>query len=132
MMVNRITRLWKLIKQPWRPQRLKEPAIDPMFNDMDALERSAESIRYSILTTEFWISPDGQVREWCRHNTRLLAILFIPALVFIPIIGFALGQIAGWAIALTIIAGHSVIMSALLLGALLLILSIVKLIKSIF
>ena len=63
---------------------------------------------------------------------KLLALLFIPALVIIPIIGFALGEIAAWAVSLTIIAGHAVLIPLLALVALLVILSIIKLLKSIF
>ena len=132
MRISRFSRIWLRIRQSWHPQPVKEPVVDPLLPEMTCIERSAESIRYSILSTEFWISPDGQVREFIRHNTRLVALLFIPALIIIPIIGFALGQIAAWTVALTIIAGHIIIIPVLILAALLTILSIIKLIKSIF
>ncbi|MGC3990615.1 MAG: hypothetical protein QM796_13230 [Chthoniobacteraceae bacterium] len=61
---------------------------------LDGLSRSAESIRYSILSLEFWISPNGQVREWLRHNTRLAVFLGIPALLVFPIVIVLLCQFA--------------------------------------
>jgi hypothetical protein len=99
---------------------------------MDAIQRSAESIRYGILSWEFWASPNGQVREWLRHNTRAVVFLGIPALVIIPVIGFALTQIAGWTEALSAIASHMIVIPVLLLVALLVIAGCVKLIKSLF
>ena len=127
----KINHLWHRMKQSWRPQKLNPPAVDVLFQEMDGLERSVETIRYSILSWEFWASPNGQVREWCRHNTRLV-VLFIPVLLIISMIGFALTGIAAWTIALTAIAGHIILIPVLVLLALLSVLSVLKLIKSIF
>jgi hypothetical protein len=129
---SHITRLCQWVRQTWRPTPLEKPVVDPLFPQMDALERSAESIRYSILSWEFWASPKGQVREWMRHNTRLVVLLFIPALIIIPIIGFALAQIAAWTIALAIIAAHLIIFTILAVVVLLIINTIFQIIKSLF
>jgi len=128
MKSNRCTRLWRWLKLSWRPQKLTKPVVDEMFPNMDAIQRSAESFRYSILSWEYWASPNGQVREWCRHNTRAVVLLFIPALIIIPIIGFALSQVAAWTVALTIIAGHLIILPVLFLMAL----GIIKFIINLF
>ena len=132
MKTNRLTRLWGWIRHSWQPQKLNPPAVDPMFPAMDAIQRSAESIRYSILSWEFWASPNGQVREWLRHNTRAAVLLFIPALIIIPLIGFALSHIAGWTVALQTIAGHMIIVPVLLLTASLVVTFVIKVIKFIF
>ena len=132
MKINRFTRLWRSIKQSWHPKKLDPPAVDPMFPAMDAFQRSAEAIRYSILSWEFWASPSGQVREWVRHNTRIVVLLIIPTLVIIPMIGFALSQLAGWTASLASIAGHMIVVPILLLVALLVITAAVKLVRSFF
>jgi len=132
MKISRFSRFWRSFKLTWHPQKLQKPAVDPMFPNMDAIQRSAESIRYSVLSWEFWVSPNGQVREWVRHNTCLVIILSIPALLIIPMIGFALSQIARWTVALATIAGHMIIIPVLLLVALVVITIAIKLVKSIF
>ena len=132
MKINRFSRFWRWMKQTWRPNQLHPPAVDPMFPTMDAIQRSAESIRYSILSWEFWASPNGQVREWLRHNTRIVVLLMIPALIIIPLIGFVLNQIASWVAAISTIAGHMIIIPVLLLLAFVVITAIINLFKSIF
>jgi hypothetical protein len=103
-----------------------------MFPDMDCLQRSAESFRYSILSWEYWASKNGQVREWLRHNTRLVVLLFIPALIILPMIGFGLTQIAGFTVALAVIAGHIIIIPLFLLVSLLVVAAAIKIIKITF
>ena len=131
MKTSRLSKTFLRIKHAWRPQKLEKPLVDPLFPEMDAVERSAETSRYSILSTEFWISPDGQVREWIRHNTRAI-VLFIPVLVLIALIGLGLSQVAAWTVALTIIAGHLIIVPVLVLLVVLVVLAIIKLLKSLF
>jgi hypothetical protein len=99
---------------------------------MDAVQRSAESIRYSILSWEYWASPNGQIREWIRHNTVLAVVLAIPAIIIIPLIGCALGGIAAWAVALTVIAAHALIIPLLVVGVVIAVMFAIKFLKSIF
>ena len=132
MLVNRITRIWKRIKQSWHPKPLEPPTVDPEFIHLNDMQRAGDSIRYGILSWEFWISPNGQVREWIRHNTRLALVLAPVVLVLIPLIGFGLAQLAAWTVALAIIAGHLIIVPILLLVAFLVISAAVKLIKALF
>jgi len=132
MTTSRFTRLWMRIRVSWRPQQLQKPIVDPMFPAMDVFQRSAESLRYSILSWEFWASPDGQVREWVRHNTRAVVLMVIPALIIIPMIGFALSSIAGWTVSVQTIAGHMIIVPVLLLLAFIVITATIKLLKSLF
>jgi hypothetical protein len=132
MKTDRCTRLWRWVRQSWQPTKLNPPAVDPMFSEMDAFQRSAESFRFGLLSWEFWVSPNGQVREWLRHNTRAVVVLSIPALIVIPMIGFALSHIAGWTVALQTIAAHMIIVPVLLLTASLVVTFVVKVIKILF
>jgi len=74
MVINRFTKLWHSVKGRWKPQKLEKPVVDPAFPEMDGIQRSAEAIRYSILSWEFWASPNGQMREWMRHNSILIVV----------------------------------------------------------
>jgi hypothetical protein len=125
-------RLRSLFTFGWNPKPIKEPEVDPELLDLDPLTRSAESIRYSILSLEFWISPNGQVREWIRNNTRLAMILAIPALVILPIITFALWQLVSWLVALGVIAGQLIVIPVLVLLAVLSIWIAIQVLKSAF
>ena len=128
MINRRLARAFCWLKRTWRPHPVDKPVVDLMFKQMDAIQRSAESFRYSILSWEFWASPNGQVREWMRHNTRLVVLLFIPALIILPIIGFALAQVAAFTVALTVIGAHLIVIPVLFL----LLVGIIKFIISIF
>ena len=84
--------------------------VDPDFDQLDSIQRSAESIRFSILSFEFWISKNGQVREWLRHNSRLAAWLAIPTLLILPLVGMIAVQAGAIVAALIGIAGGMVIL----------------------
>lgn len=125
MRSNHITKVWLRIRQSWQPKENDPPAVDPMFSTMDAVQRSAETFRYSILSVEFWISPNGQVREWLRHNTRLAAWLAIPAFLILPVVGFILWQLVA-------IAGRLVVFPILGLLAALAIVVVINVAKAVF
>ena len=91
--------------------------IDPDFEQLDPIQRSAESIRYSILSFEYWISKGGQVREWLRHNSRLATWLAIPTLLILPLVGMMLAQAGAIVAALIGIAGGVIILPVLALLA---------------
>jgi hypothetical protein len=110
-----------LFTPTWNPQPVNPPEVDPEIEDRDPLTRSAESIRYSILSIEFWISPKGQVREWLRNNTRLAVLLAIPVFLVLPIITFGLWQLVSWLTALNSIAGKLIVLPLLALIAALII-----------
>jgi hypothetical protein len=111
----------ELVGQPWEPKPVTPPAVDPQLQQLLPLTRSAESIVYTVLSFEFWISPNGQVREWLRHNARLAVILATPVFLVLPIITFALWQIVSWLTALTSIAGKLIVLPILGLIAVLVI-----------
>lgn len=112
-----LSKIKDLFRSPWNPSPISAPTVDPHLADLDPLTRSAESLRHSVLSLEFWISPNGQVREWLRHNTRLAVVLAIPAFLILPIISFALWQLVSWLAALFLIAGNLVVIPILALVA---------------
>lgn len=124
--------LWQRIKCSWQPKSIERPTVDPDIEALDAVQRSAEAIRYSILNLEFWISPDGQVREWLKHNGRLSVWLAIPAFLILPVITFILGQFSEWFAILVNIAGRLIVLPILSLVAfmaLLIVFRIIRLLK---
>jgi hypothetical protein len=114
-----------VFRMPWNPKPVDPPVVDPDLEHLDGISRSAESIRYSVLSIEFWLSKDGQIREWLRHNGRLAAVLAVPAFVILPILTFALWQ-------LVIIAGHLIVFPILGLLAALAILVVINVAKAVF
>ena len=124
--------LWERILAGWNPKPVDPPKVDPDLSHLSPLQRSTESIRYSILSTEFWISPNGQVREWLRHNSRLAIVLAMPAFFVIPIITFVLWQLVKWLGMLTSIAGNLILLPILALLAALAIAAVRLLLKAIF
>src|SRR3984957_21287071 len=84
---------------------------------MNALQRVVESWRYNLRNLEFWISPDGNLREWIRHVARLAILIGVPSFIVLPIITFALGQLVGWTRTLTSILEMLIVLPILALVA---------------
>ena len=101
----------------WRPEPIPPPSVDPDLRKFSGVERSAEVMRYSVLSLEFWLSPKGFLREWLRLNWKLAMLLIIPVLLVVPIITFALGQFKTWASLLAATTANIILfpLSALLL-----------------
>ena len=77
-------------------QAIQLPTIDPRLEELNAVARSTECLRHFFLSIEFWISPDGRLRQWIRLNLCLSAFLLIPAVLLIPVISFVLREVDGW------------------------------------
>jgi hypothetical protein len=105
----------KLSLVQWKPQPINPPLVNAHLSQLDALSRSAECLRYFILSFEFWLSPSGDVREWFKINCRLCVWLMIPALLVMPVIGLILWQFTGWLSMLTAIAGKLILILLALL-----------------
>lgn len=113
----------------WKPQPICKPMVDKNVGRLDGLTRSTECFRYVVLSVEFWISPDGCVREWLRNNVLLFVLLIIPAFLVMPVIGLILWQLTSWLSMLQTIAGKLIILPILSLVALLVIKTFIALIK---
>ena len=116
----------------WQPKPLQPPQVDADLVHLDGITRSAESIRYSILSIEFWISPNGQVREWLRHNARVASWLAFPALVVLPLVVILLWQLVKCMVMLVAIAGKVIILPILVLLATVVVLVVVNIAKAMF
>ena len=123
------TPLLQQAKESWNPKRIRPPQVDADLSKMTGVQRAAEALRYVILRWEHWVSPSGDIREWLRHNTRVVAWLFIPALFVMPVIGFILWQVSGWLALLTSIVGRLIVLPILILLAFVVIKIVVALFK---
>ena len=85
-----------LMLRHWNPEKLAPPGIDPELVHLTPIERSSEVLRHAVLSLEYWLSPDGGLREWLRFNLRIAAILAVPALLVVPLITVVLRQINAW------------------------------------
>lgn len=117
---NWVTRILQFILSFWHPKDIVPPKVDPELPILSGVERSAEVFRYSMLSTEYWLSPKGRLREWLRLNARLASILIVPMLLVVPIITFTLGQFKTWAELLAVTTSTMVLfpLSAILVVAL--------------
>ena len=87
---------------------------------MNALERSAEALRYVVLGIEFWISPDGQFRNWVKTNARVAAFIAAPTFIAFPVVLVALWELSSQIGSLTSIVKNLVSTPILVMLALLL------------
>jgi hypothetical protein len=125
-------RLREFVRTHWRPKPIDPPQPDPNVPNMNGPQRSAEVIRYSILSLEFWLSPLGKLREWVRLNSKLSAVLLIPALLVLPLIVFIFTQIARLMVLLVEISGNFILFPFLAFLATSIIAGIVLLLRFIF
>ena len=80
----------------WHPAKVDEPTVDPELPVLNEVQRVAEVFRYSVLSIEWWISPNGALREWLRLNTIVALMLGIPALLIVPPVTFLLAEFVTW------------------------------------
>ena len=92
------------LQEAWNPTPVPMPVPDEDFEHLSAVEKIAESIRYTILEIEHSVSPGGTLRAWLKVNIALAVLIGIPALLVLPVIGLVLGQFAGWSESLFFIA----------------------------
>jgi hypothetical protein len=108
-MNNRRHRLREFFRRHWNPEKIMPPKVDPDLKDLDGVQRASEVIRHSILSAEFWLSPQGALREWFKLNGKISAVLIIPAVIIMPLVSLILWQIAKWMGWLVGIAGHLIL-----------------------
>jgi len=86
----------QIVIRRWQPEPLPEPEVDPDLPRLSAIERSAEVLSYTCRRFEYWLSPQGTLREWLKFNLRLAIGLAVPSLLVAPLVTLALGQFNVW------------------------------------
>lgn len=110
-------RVRDLIRRHWQPSKIEPPQVDPQLDQFDGAKRSAEVVRYSILSLEWWLSPNGTLREWLRLNGKISSVLLIPAVLVLPLITFIVWQVSKWIGWLVGIAGNLILFPLAALAA---------------
>ena len=80
----------QIVIRRWQPEPLPEPEIDQDLPHLSAIERSAETLSYTCRWFEYWLSPQGTLREWIKFNLRLAIGLVA------PLVTLALKQFNAW------------------------------------
>ena len=83
---------------PATPTPLNKPIIDKDFNDLPAIERVTEALRYNLLSIEYSISPKGGLRQWIKINLSLLLLFGIPMLILLILTPLATYLMEGFVI----------------------------------
>src|SRR5437762_12265879 len=93
--------------EPSGPTQLNPPRVDPKLTTLPPLERAAEVLRYSVLRAEYWLSPDGAMRQRVRFALRLWVYVVIAAGIA-PAITAVVQHVTGWTAMLVEIVGKIV------------------------
>src|SRR5438270_11031932 len=81
--------------EPSELTQLTPPRVDPRLTSLTPLERAAEVLRYSVLRAEYWLSPEGAMRQRIRFALRLWIYVMIAALIA-PGITAVIQHVTGW------------------------------------
>jgi hypothetical protein len=114
---NKLSCVGRIYADHWQPKPIQPPKVDPALEKLTGAQRSAEVIRFGILSLEFWLSPLGRLREWVRLNSKLSAILLIPAVLVLPLILLITGQLVQWLALLISVSGKLIILPVAALAA---------------
>src|SRR6266567_5662223 len=82
--------------EPSELTQLNRPRVDPKLTSLTPVERAAEVLRYSVLRAEYWLSPDGVMRQRLRFAVRLWVYVMIAALIA-PSVTAVIQHVTGWA-----------------------------------
>lgn len=80
----------------WNPKPVTVPEINPKAFERHPLVRASEILRYSLHRLEYWVSPNGMLREWLRLNLLLAFLVGITGIILAPLVTILLGEIAEW------------------------------------
>lgn len=103
----------------WNPKHLHSPRADPQLPALDAVLRSAETLKYSVLRLEHFISPDGTLREWYRCMLYGSLVLLVPGVLFVPFLTWFLASFNTVSAYLAITAMNLMVVAAGVAGILL-------------
>jgi hypothetical protein len=120
------------LKAHWNPQRIEQPTVDPELPRLNGLQRAVESFRYTALSLEWWLSPNGHLREWLKINGKISSVLVIPAVLIVPLVTFILWQVSKWAGWLVGITGNLILLPMAVLVAVVVVLCVTALLRATF
>lgn len=129
---SRRHRLRDFFRKHWQPEEINPPTVDPDLEYLDAATRSCEVVRYSLLSLEWWLSPNGTLREWLKLNGKISSMLVIPAVLVMPLVTLIIWQVAKWMNWLVGIAGHIVLFPLVALAGIVVALVVVAILRTIF
>jgi len=86
---------WKLSATPLTP-----PLMDRSLAQQSHPMRTAMVLHYTLHRFEFWLSPNGLLREWCRRCLLLALFVAVPLLCFSPLVTVFLEHLITWSAAL--------------------------------
>lgn len=121
--------LLQRLKQHWNPQPIEPPQVDPELPKLNSLQRTAESFRYTILSIEWWLSPNGRLRAWLKLNGQLGSILVIPAVLVVPLVTLILWQVWAWTGWLVGILGNLILFPLAVLAAVVITIAVISLLR---
>ena len=84
----------------WSLTPVPPPRVDRALARGNYLARTAGVLRHSVLRLEYWLSPNGLLREWCRRCLLLALFLAVPLLCFSPLVTVFLEHLTIWSAAL--------------------------------
>ena len=84
-----------------------------------------------MLSIEWWLSPNGTLREWLKINGKVSSILLIPAVLVIPLVTFIVWQLATWIVLLVQIASNLILLPLAALAAGILITGVVLIVRTV-
>ncbi len=108
------------IKAHWQPKPIQPPEVDPSLPHLNALQRAVEALRYTFLSFEHWMSPNGKMREYTRLTSIVAFLLLVPAVLVFPIVTLILGEVAGWVTSLALISRSLVMIPLAILATIIL------------
>jgi hypothetical protein len=122
---NNVSPWRQFLQRHWQPTPIEPPIADAEIEKLNGLQRSAEVFRFNLLSLEWWLSPNGRLREWLKLHGKISSILLIPAVLVVPLVTFILWQIATWIAFLVQIAGGLIVLPLAALAAAILITGVV-------
>ena len=102
----------RVVARAIQPIAVEPPRVDPDIEKLRPIERAGETLRYSILRAEYWLSPRGTLREYLRLNLKLALYLGISALILTPILTLLLSTAVTWSAILVEIARNLALIPA--------------------
>ena len=72
---------------------LQPPQVDPQFLHQPIHSQIVETLRFSLLSIEYTLSPNRILRNFLYRCVYYWLLAFIPVLLFLPLLHFAFTQV---------------------------------------